>query len=365
MSSLGKLGRFGNQLMQYAFLRLCAERSGAIVECPEWVGRGLFGLADPPISKQLPPAIERWSVGRNMFDALPELIRYIEQLTQLSSCRIGPEAITEGARAVDLWGFFQLHTRLLRPHQAYLRSLFRPVAGIEAALQPGLDKIRKQGRTMVGIHIRQGDFAELPLFGFTYPVPPVWWRQWLEQIWPKLDRPVLFLCSDALDRVRPVFDRFDPVTSRDLRVELPEPVRQLDFYTDFYLLTQCDVLGISNSTFSFAASLLNERGGLFVRPHWDFSTRFIEFDPWDSEQLLYYGGRGKLFKSFREAMRVAWNTEGTRGALRCAAIYPRERVKMKINRAKYAYQGGGLRTVLPTLFRRLPTALGSIQRTDP
>ena len=34
MSSLGRLGRFGNQIFQYAFLRICANESGARVECP-------------------------------------------------------------------------------------------------------------------------------------------------------------------------------------------------------------------------------------------------------------------------------------------------------------------------------------------
>jgi len=34
MSSLGQLGRFGNQLFQYAFLRICAQKAGALVECP-------------------------------------------------------------------------------------------------------------------------------------------------------------------------------------------------------------------------------------------------------------------------------------------------------------------------------------------
>ncbi|MDY6898004.1 MAG: hypothetical protein SWZ49_07980, partial [Cyanobacteriota bacterium] len=29
MSSIGKLGRFGNQIFQYAFLRICAEQSRA------------------------------------------------------------------------------------------------------------------------------------------------------------------------------------------------------------------------------------------------------------------------------------------------------------------------------------------------
>jgi hypothetical protein len=58
MSSIGQLGRFANQLFQYVFLRICAEQSGARVECPAWIGQTLFGHQDAPISWRLPPAIE-------------------------------------------------------------------------------------------------------------------------------------------------------------------------------------------------------------------------------------------------------------------------------------------------------------------
>lgn len=53
MSSLGQLGRFGNQLFQHAFLRICAHKTGALVECPPWIGQILFGHNDAPISRRL------------------------------------------------------------------------------------------------------------------------------------------------------------------------------------------------------------------------------------------------------------------------------------------------------------------------
>jgi hypothetical protein len=58
MSSLGKFGRFGNQLFQYAFLRICAQKNGVKVECPAWIGQTLFGHQDAPISKLLSPVVE-------------------------------------------------------------------------------------------------------------------------------------------------------------------------------------------------------------------------------------------------------------------------------------------------------------------
>ena len=77
------------------------------------------------------------------------------------------------------------------------------------------------------------------------------------------------------------FAEYQPITIKDLGVELPEA----PFYPDFYVLSQCDVLAISNSTFSFAAAMLNERGKFFFRPHL-LQEKLIAFDPWNSEPLL-------------------------------------------------------------------------------
>ena len=43
MYCLGKLGRFGNQLFQYAYLKIYAQIHDLRVETPEWIGQYLFG----------------------------------------------------------------------------------------------------------------------------------------------------------------------------------------------------------------------------------------------------------------------------------------------------------------------------------
>jgi Glycosyl transferase family 11 len=141
--------------------------------------------------------------------------------------------------------------------------------------------LRSKGKTIIGIHVRRGDYITEPRLGFTLVVPTKWYCAWLEEIWDALEDPVLFLCSDDLDNILPDFNKFSPVTSRDLEIELPARMESLDieFYTDFFLLTQCDMLCTSNSVFSFAACMLNERASIFIRPHWDFSSKFIAFDP--------------------------------------------------------------------------------------
>lgn len=342
MSSLGQSGRFGNQIFQYAFLRLCAQKSGARVECPPWIGQTLFGHQDDPISKLLPPAIERPEKGETFFDLIPELIPYLETLAEARSSRIGVEAIEQGLADVDLWGQFQVHTRFLKPHQKSLLTLFQPVRELKSALEEGLSQLRSKGQTLVGIHLRRGDFLKAPAVGSLLVVPTKWYCEWLDRIWDELEAPVLFLCSDDLDSVIHDFDKFCPVTSRDLDIKLPERMKELnlEFYIDFFLLSNCDVVGISNSTFSFAACLLNEHGRMFVRPHWDFSTKFTVFDPWNSEPMLWLGGENpKLFKSFVDILYVTYVTQGIVGMLRSACIYfPKERITFWAIRAYLVYK---------------------------
>lgn len=346
MSSLGQLGRFGNQLFQYAFLRICAHKSGARVECPPWIGQTLFGCNDAPISRRLPPAIEQREVGESLFDAIPEFIPYLEKLADAKSCRVGQEALDLGLVNVDLWGFFQVHTRFLEPHKEYFRSLFQPVSDLKSALDNGLNMLRSKGKTIVGVHIRRGDFITVPLAGFTFVVPAKWWCDWLDSVWSELENPVLFLCSDDLDSILPEFGKFSPVTSRDLNVKLPERMKDLniDFYVDFFMLSNCDVVGISNSIFSFTACMLNERGKIFVRPHWDFSSKFAVFDPWDSEPLLWLGdNQPKFFKSLADVLYVTYVTQGIWSMLKCIFIYiPKSRITGWGLRAYLGYQIQGI-----------------------
>jgi hypothetical protein len=345
MSSLGQLGRFANQLFQYAFLRICAEKSGARVETPPWIGQTLFGHKDAPISIRLPPAIERWNSRKGVFDIIPEFIPYLEKLADAKSQSIGLEALEYGLVNIDLWGFFQLPTRLLAPHKEYFRSLFQPVIELKSPLEDGLKFLRFKGKTIIGIHIRRGDYLRQQRVGFTLVFPVNWYCEWLDSIWNQLEEPVLFLCSDDIDNILPAFERFSPVIGRDLEVKIPETMQSLniEFYIDFFMLSQCDIVCISNSNFSFAACMLNEHGKMFVRPHWDFSTKFTTFDPWDSESLLWGSQKYKFCKSLPEIVSVTYLTQGFWEMLKYILIYmPQSYIKEWGIRAYLGYQIQGI-----------------------
>ena len=54
ISTLGKRGRFGNQMFQYAFARAYAEKYNCILQTPKWIGQDIFEIQDPLITNKLP-----------------------------------------------------------------------------------------------------------------------------------------------------------------------------------------------------------------------------------------------------------------------------------------------------------------------
>ncbi|MEM8643158.1 MAG: alpha-1,2-fucosyltransferase, partial [Cyanobacteria bacterium P01_G01_bin.54] len=216
-----------------------------------------------------------------------------------------------------------------------------------------LNRLRSKGKMIVGIHIRRGDYMTEPRLGFTLAFPTKWYCEWLDQTWGELEDPILFLCSDDLDSIVHDFDKFSPVTSKDLAIQLPERLKNLEieFYIDFFMLSNCDVVVTSNSNFSFVACLLNQRAKLFVRPYWDFSSKFEVFDPWDSDPLLWLENKQpKFFKSLSDTLYVTYTTQGLWAMLKSLFIYfPQSCIKEWAIRAYLGYQINGIFGVIKSL----------------
>jgi tetratricopeptide (TPR) repeat protein len=259
VSTLGNNGRFANQVLQYMFLRLYAELHGLEAQAPDWIGRPLFGAADP-----LPTgSFERVYEQGDLF------------------CRALAGA--EDAPLFDhhdLWGYFCYDTDYLAPHRDRIRGFFRPVPALADICRRATDTLRQRGTTLVALHIRHGDFGADDSYGRYRRIPLQWYQDWLAAIWPSLDRPVLYLATDD-PSVRAAFADYRPATADDLGA----PIAGAEFFLDFFVLTEADWLGISNSTFGFVASLLNARAQAFARP--DSRTGSLApFDPWSAPVQL-------------------------------------------------------------------------------
>ena len=62
-----------------------------------------------------------------------------------------------------------------------------------------------------------------------------------------LDDPVVFIASDSLAKVLPDFAEFHPETSESLGMKLN--IEGADFYPDHYVLSNANVVLLSNSSF--------------------------------------------------------------------------------------------------------------------
>lgn len=247
-------GKWGNEIFWYMFGKTYARRHDLEFQVDPWIGNTLIGAIDPPVRQSLPAVHEKTEHG-------------IDDTIIPSAPPLGD---------VNCTGYFQYHTSFYARDRDKICEWFRPAPALAAQLEPAWKRIRECRGTAVAIHIRRGDYG----FRYFYRTPLRWYLEQLERIWPTLDRPFLFIASDALDEVAEHFKRYNPVTAADLGP--PPPTH--DFYRDFYVLQHSDVLLIPNSTFSFAAAMLNTNLRQAYRSHLP-SRGFVPFDPWDAKPL--------------------------------------------------------------------------------
>jgi hypothetical protein len=66
----------------------------------------------------------------------------------------------EGSAMVFLGGWGVRNYELVKKHQEEIRAYFRPVAAVRSRLDSFFQTFRADGRPLVGIHIRQGDYKD-------------------------------------------------------------------------------------------------------------------------------------------------------------------------------------------------------------
>lgn len=115
---------------------------------------------------------------------------------------------------------------------------------------------------------------------------PEVYLSWLRENSEVLKDAVLYIATDN-PRVVELFSEYQPMTSRDLKFDLPV----LTFLPDWWVFQEADVLAIPNSTFSLTAAMLSEKEPLCFRINPD-TQRLVSFDPWNTDVLLVKGGGG-------------------------------------------------------------------------
>jgi len=274
MRRFGQYGRFGNSLLQYAFLRNYADSHRCKLVLPYWIGKEFFGLSEEYIPLRLSQLAE---------------LEQPKQPGEKYGLAISPES-TEYINH-DVYGWFQFRIDWHAPYKSWWHTTYRKGPGPER-VKPFVNKLRQKGTTVIGIHYRAGDYNN----NWVFWRPPIkWYLDWLDINWKRFDDPVLFIaCEDRafIDN----FKQYPIETVETLGVPLNDKPyfgynyldedkkeakpHLMDFFPEWFLLANCHVLAIPNSTFSFTAAMANPNLKELWRAKLSAGA-FIQIDPFN------------------------------------------------------------------------------------
>lgn len=256
-SAIGRMGRFGNAFYQYMFIRSYARAHGFTALTPVWAGDDMFEVA---------PGVE----------TLPEMPVKVDEVGyELENSSVANDPLLHPN--ADFTGFFQYHSRYYKPYQAEILKEFVFKGAYAERARQIADLFAAQPGPVVPIHLRRGDFGT----GIFFIAPESWYLDWLAQLRDSHGDLTLYIASDDPAAVLPAFSGYRVLTEADL----PKTELAHGFFTDFAALTLGDYVAISNSSFSFAATLLNRTAKTFMRPSLT-EQRLVPYEPWKSPVLL-------------------------------------------------------------------------------
>jgi hypothetical protein len=269
MSTLGRNGRFGNQIFQYFFLRTVQDKLGYEIRNPIWLGDKLFNLESNKelISSALP--ID-WGAVAQRTDT-PELD--LQRIDYLMS--------KHNTNSLDISGYFHYHTKNLRPYKNFFLSVFKINNSLISRIYERLDILNI--RCVIAVHVRATDYISLEKEsgGFGYAMSPNFdeIKLKLDELQDSKEGAIVYLASDDLSYSSKELNLLGikHITCRDI---FPEESAYEDLFTDFSLLSLANYILISNSSFSFSAAMLNQNAKLFFRPCIK-TKKYLPFDPWN------------------------------------------------------------------------------------
>lgn len=250
MASLGSYGRFAQTVNEYVAVRLYAEKYGMEFLTPDWVGHAFFSLDDPRLDPSVLPEFQGWLRQRKDF------------------ARGFDERVADPFRDRDLFLGGSPVNAMLKERRADILSWLTPRPCWNRFLEPPVEALRRRGRTLVAVHIRQTDWWNRDY------TPLSLYLDWLDGLWPTLEDPVLFVATDE-PSVVPEFARFNPTTPADF------PVRWegLEYLQDFHVMTRADILAISTGSFAATAAALNPSPRLLLHPA-EGNRGLVPFEAW-------------------------------------------------------------------------------------
>lgn len=274
-SQLGNMGRLGNQLFQYAFLRSTATKLRVKFWCPEWEGDSIFDLNDAYQRLSEQPTLTPWHA--------PETeCGWIENW--------------EAKDNVDYVGYFG-SPKFLLPQDS-IRKWFRFSDHTTEAAHRKYSNLPFENA--ISAHVRLGDHVSLPNF---YNPRRLYYERALQVIDPE-ERMMILLFSD---NPKEASNFFKGEKRRIMVMNGNSPA------VDLYLMTKCAGNVVAASTFSWWGAYLGSGvvtcpvEGL-LRPGSTIKQR----EPWPDQWIRVSGGvRSFDHAIFIRCQQKIRNTLGT------------------------------------------------------
>ena len=335
MESLGKHGRWGNTIFQYIYLRVFADIHNFKVETPNWLGQLFFKINAPPlpIRKDIVLLDNVSLIFRRSYPWSPGDYHRARSKSIINDRKGLPYVLNHPLLSpqmkrfitftqFDIEGLFIINTRYYADFKEKIRDFFKLNDEMRKLCDEAVERLNKKGSKIIGVHLRKGDFRKISLIkhGFEFDAPIHWYTSWLDTIWSKFKDPVLLLCSDSPD-IKRAFLKYKPITTADFASDIIDTLRMIksvdklevnrdaSFFLDWYLLTQCHAMAISNSTFSFSASMMNRKAKIFMRPCLT-KKRLAQYAPWNSEPVLFPPREKYIFPWLRQEIKLSLMSQG-------------------------------------------------------
>lgn len=271
-------------MIRYFFLLHLKFIHEADIEYNSWIGEKFYTI--PPGNDRIKPEEKAYALNSE----IDELIRLQSYSAYQFRYRNTPsEKVMKQARyfdkkllpmdesifksetafdTIEITGYFTRHTSMFSQTKAKIIKKFRYQESIHNFLKPIKNRLKQQGKTIVTIHIREGDAvgAQLILGELFFVVPLVWYVNFLKANWHKWEDPVLYICGGESFDLSKFFAEFKYINLNILNTQkqliqsnlLPQfSFSEKKMIIDRHIMQISDVLVIPNSTFSFTAAMLN------------------------------------------------------------------------------------------------------------
>ena len=265
-SSVGRMGRFGNSFFQYMFLHTYAHKHGLTAYNLPWVGDDMFEVVR---------GVEELPTAEKVIQQQWEKRGRVRVSLDVDKCAIVRQS--DPFKNADFQGYFQYHTSYYQPHKELIEQHYTFKGDYAQAANKIARTFASFKKPVVALHLRRGDYG----YNIFFITPNKWYLNWLEDLKKTVPDFVVYIASDDPEAVLPDFAEYQVITEKDL----PFGPKSPGYFKDFAALTLADYVGISNSSFSFGATMLNKRGKGFVRPSLT-DMQLVPFDPWNAPVLL-------------------------------------------------------------------------------